>query len=478
MGNYNFENDNKDFGETRRLDTINKEVRRIEKNLEAKKRSDDDLKEATVFGMNKKLAAAVIILCVIFIVGGCFVLSKMMDFGKETNGGNENGASLQNGEGIGVSDSNDDLDCAVLVGKSSKSITVVSAYTGKTAEAEISNSTIITGANGGKISFSDLQKGDVLKIVFSKDGTAGEIRFPQEVWSIESALGIDIDTEKMTVSFDNKEFSFDDETVFTYKGQDIYPGDIEKSDIVTLFGTDGRLLSARVEKCHGYIVFKNAENIEDISVKIDFGEAFVPEKSIIPASEGKHTVLVSGSNIDDYMAEIEIKENENTEIDLADTADAIRITFNVNANTYKLFINGIEYPENTMEIAVSRGEYEIKVTSDGYKDFTAVADCTKEDVTMDIKLEKTAQSSTNFSQSTAQNQSGQNGAPKTQGSLTVYTEPGWAKIYVDGKYIGVAPVMVKLDYGSHSVEAKNDSGDVERKDVNIDSPDKTIKLEF
>ena len=73
---------------------------------------------------------------------------------------------------------------------------------------------------------------------------------------------------------------------------------------------------------------------------------------------------------------------------------------------------------------------------------------------------------------------GKSGEGAVQGSLTVFTEPGWAKIYVDGNYVGVAPVMVKLDYGKHNIKAKDDSGVVEEKDINIDGPDKTVKIEF
>ncbi len=37
MGNYKFEKDNNNFGETRRLDTIHKEVQKIEKEIKNRK---------------------------------------------------------------------------------------------------------------------------------------------------------------------------------------------------------------------------------------------------------------------------------------------------------------------------------------------------------------------------------------------------------------------------------------------------------
>ena len=38
--------------------------------------------------------------------------------------------------------------------------------------------------------------------------------------------------------------------------------------------------------------------------------------------------------------------------------------------------------------------------------------------------------------------------------------------------------MVKLDYGKHNVKVKDSEGNIEETDVNIDSPDKTVTLDF
>ena len=60
------------------------------------------------------------------------------------------------------------------------------------------------------------------------------------------------------------------------------------------------------------------------------------------------------------------------------------------------------------------------------------------------------------------------------------TDPGWMRVYVDGEYVGVSPVMVKLEYGEHTVRAvdSNNDDNMEEVKVTVDGPDKTVTVEF
>lgn len=491
MGKYNFEKDNGNFGETRRLDTINKEVQKIEKravkriekeNNNFENIDDIDNDDGKIFGLGKITAVIIIVLCTVFIAGGCYVLSQIISIGRDT--GNKNTGIITGDSAISqIDESTEDngIDFGVVVGKTGKSVSVFDTVSNKTIKAEVSNSTIITGANGGRISLSDISEGDLVTVKFSEDNKAEEIRFPQDAWRYNSVTGMKIDVEKMSAEIDDTEFDYDDDTFFTYDGHEIYPGDIEVSDTVTIYGIDNHVLSARVEKYHGYIVIKNAENVENISVTVDFGEPLSSDINEIPVSYGRHTVIVTGSNIDDYMAELDVEEKEKSEIDISSTADRARIVLNVNTDNYNVYINGAEYPKNTTEVSVNKGVYDITVTADGYRDFSAKADCTSGNSKVDVNLEKATILSADVpsrpSANTAQVQEKtQQSAPK--GNVTVYTNPGWAKVYVDDEYVGVAPVMVNVEYGQHTVRAKDDSGNTEEKTVTVDGPDKTIKIDF
>ena len=487
MGKYKFENDNNNFGETRRLDTIHKEVQKIEKDIKNRKIDmssiEDSMEENkidTVFGINKKIAVIIVVICALFIICGCYVISKMLD-GSNTA---QNNSNTSNNENIlpEINENADFISCGVITDKQTKEISVLNIETGKISTVKLTNSTVITGANGGRISLKDLGRGDIVSVMLSETGEAQQLRFPENAWYYESILGVDVDASSMTAEIDGKKFSYDDETIFSYNENDIYPGDIEQADIITAYGIGENLLSAKIEKAHGYIVLKNADEIENLSVKIDFGEPIKADTLIIPIPAGRHTIVVSGDNIEDYMTEADVKEKEQFEIDLGKFSEALRITFDVNADNYNVKINGVDYPANTTEVAVSRGIYNILISAQGYEDFLTTVNCENDNAHVSAVLNKIALPLNKPETGTNPPQTG-NTAPKPnsskqQGNLTIYTDPGWAKVYVDGEYIGVSPVMVKLDYGKHNVQAKDSDGNIEETDVNIDSPDKTVTLDF
>ncbi len=487
MGKYKFENDNNNFGETRRLDAIHKEVQKIEKNIKNRKidnMSIEDLQEEnridTVFGINKKIAVIIVVICTLFIICGCYVISKMLD-GANTL---QNKGSTSNNENMlpEITEKSDYISCGIITDKKTKEISVLNIETGRTSVVKLNNSTVITGSNGGRISLKDLGRGDIVSVALSENGEAQQLRFPENAWYYESVLGVNVDTSLMTAEIDGKKFTYDDETIFSYNENDIYPGDIEQADIITAYGIGENLLSVKIEKAHGYIVLKNADGIENITVKIDFGEPVKADTLIIPVPAGRHTIIVSGDNMEDYMSEADVKEKEQFEIDLGKSSEAFRITFEVNADNYNVKINGVDYPPNTTEVAVSRGIYDITITAKGYEDFSTTVDCENGNAHVSAVLSKITLPQNNAETGANTTHSG-NTEPKPnstarQGNLTIYTNPGWAKVYVDGEYIGVSPVMVKLDYGKHNVQAKDSDGNIEQTDINIDSPDKTVTLDF
>lgn len=477
MGNYKFEEDKNNFGETRRLDTIHKEVQKIEKEIKNKKiHSQVSENNDTVFGINKKIAVIIVIVCAVFIICGCFVISKMLEKDETLqNGGNTSENILDSQEEVS------DISCGIITEKNTKEISVLSVATGEIKSFKLSNSTIITAPNGGRISLKDLSRGDVVSVVLSDNGEAQQVRFPENAWYYQSVLGVSVDAFAMTAEIDGKEFNYNDETIFTSGTNDIYPGDIDETDIVTAYGIGSNLLSAKIEKTHGYLVFKNAEEIGNLSVKVDFGESKPVTNLIFPIPAGRHVVVVSGDNIDDYMVEAMVEEKQQFEVDLGKFSEALRITFNVNVDDYNVNINGVDYPPNTTEVAVSRGIYDIIITAEGYKDFITTVNCEKDNADVTAVLNKISQPQNNPQGDF--NSIGTEPKPETpnqvqQGNLTIYTDPGWAKVYVDGEYIGVSPVMVRLDYGKHNVKAKDSEGNIEETDVNIDSPDKTVTLDF
>jgi len=472
MGNYNFEDEEKNFGETRRLEDINKEVRKIEKIK--KQRKPHPKKEEKVFGMSKTMAVIFIAVCVFIICCGIWVLGMILDVNKTDFGKKQNTTDiLQESESdkFGFADK---LDMAIVLEKKKSSIVVKDLDSGKSDEVSVNSDAVITGSNGGKLFFSDIKRGSLVEIKFDSIGRADEIRFPQGAWHYTSVSGVDIDDLRKTAEIDDNQYRYDEDTIFSYKDEDIEPGKIEISDIVTVYGKGNDILSLIVEKRHGNIVLKNTEKIENFGIKIDYADVEDVVNYSYPVSSGKHSVVITGSNIDAYVIEVDVEENQDTAIDLSRIADAVRIKFNVNISNYILYVNETPYPEGTGEIVVDKGVYDIRIEAENYVTYQTVADCSKNDIELNIMMEKS-----DIDSDVA-------GPPKTElntgteqtGFLTIYTNPGWAKLYINGEYVGVSPVMVKLDYGTYSIKAKDSDGNITEDSAVVTSPEVSIRLDF
>ena len=488
MGSYHFEKDNGDFGETRRIDGINKEIQNIESGGNKKRHDSDRLfsienrdKEPSL-SFSFKTIIIFVVIGIIVMAGFAFLFFNIVSGRNGQNNIDDNNGALVNSGSNEETDNQNFISCAVVSKVLGKKIDI-NRISGESETLQVSNSTVITDANGRRISLGDIETGDVISIILSDDGAVSEISFPDDIWQYSMVNGINVDIDKMRAEYDGQIYSYNDDTVFSYMGNEIYPGDVSETDIVSIYGKGQNIISLKVNKYHGYVVLKNSDKINDMQIKVDFEEIEVPESMVIPLAAGKHTILVSGSNIDDYMSEIDVGDNENIEIDLSEAAKSPHIVLNVNVSNYNVFINGQEYPQNTTEVAVESGVYDIRITSEGYRDFTRKVDCSNGSVNIDIKLEK-IQNEQNTSGSIISGEPPKNSNEKPvdvkEGNLTIMTDPGWMRVYVDGEYIGVSPVMVKLEYGEHTVRAvdSNNDDNMEEVKVTVDGPDKTVTVEF
>ncbi|MCI2001285.1 MAG: PEGA domain-containing protein [Clostridia bacterium] len=482
MANFHFENDNKDLGETRRIDDINKQIQQIDnKKKKSEIPSDNNVlnkpiykkkeDKERIFSLSVKTAIVLIIVAFIFIIGIGFMLFSI--FSETGQRGNSNAASSLEDDKNPTEEKQ--IDYAFITSLNENEAEFYSLSSRENIKAPFSPSVVITGTNGGRLSKSDLRRGQLVSVDISKEGKISCIRWPNDAWHIDSTTGVKVDTDAKTFTVANETYNYDSDSMFLYNGNDIYPRDINESDTVTLFGVNGKLYSAIVEHIHGNIILKNTENIKNLSVFVDLVHIDDIKNMTIPVSAGKHNVVISGTNISDFLCSVDIKDNDSVDIDLAGTADNKRIIISSNAKDYTVNVNGNAYAANTSEIAVKQGIYDVTVSAPGYKSKTFKADCTSNDAIIDAELENTE--SGGFE---APPKSDTNPQPDQNSNeyVTINSNPGWARIYVDGKYIGISPVMVSLTYGQHTVTAQLDGRDNIYQDIQVNGPDKVINMDF
>ncbi|MGE4213449.1 MAG: PEGA domain-containing protein [Anaerotignaceae bacterium] len=482
MGNYNFEDKSKEFGETVRIDTINEEVRKREerkpssepeyirnenKDYRQHRPKGRDVDEDG-FGGSGIVRLSIIggIIVFVFIFAVVFLSQSGWISGTKTGNTQTNDTDISQGL-----DENEGVYAIILNADNNRTVRFYSINDKKHLSLTVDSETILTGANGGSMDYSGLKTGDVV-VVTQRDntGNAGRIFVPEDIWRKENITEVQVDTATNTVEYGDTIYNYGDDTFFVDNGNSVYPGDISQTDTVTLIGKNNMLFVARLEKTHGHLVFKNLDKVENAVIKVD-GEEVEADKDrgIVEVAEGEHKIVVSGTNIEDYEIDLVIIPNDKTVIDINENditqkANAGLIKLNVSPNGYTVLLDGVPYLQSTTEVYAEKGTHKIEIVKPGYE--TGAVEITLADKTIEvnIKLEKF--------------KTPEKKAEVSEGNVSVYSNPGWAKVYIDGEYIGIAPVMAKLSYGEHYISAELDGYDEFKTHITVDSPDKAITAKF
>ena len=181
------------------------------------------------------------------------------------------------------------------------------------------------------------------------------------------------------------------------------------------------------------------------------------------------------------MTEADIASGQVTDIDLSlskEKTTKLNISVKPDGN-YSIKINNEEYPSGTKSVDLSAGKYLIEISRNGFEDFSKEIEVKEDTEEMNFEAVLTPK------KETVPPQSGTHTPPvstpstnEKTGTLTVYSSPGWAKVYIDGEYKGVTPVMANLAYGDHYIKLTLDGYDSIGKHIDVNGPDQSYTGKF
>ncbi|MCI8341948.1 MAG: PEGA domain-containing protein [Firmicutes bacterium] len=490
MSNYNFEDDSKDFGETVRIDSINDEIRKSA-NINFERTTDfgEDIimrKNRNGNGGRKTNRDGGILsggLVKLSIIGGIiiFVLIFAVVFVSKMGGYDRNIPKVEKQNDINIKNENDVSSKPSVVEKNKDSVYGVVTNVGtdrnlriydienKTnTNVVIDGSTVFKDEHGVEISYYDLSIGDVVSIKEADDSnTAASVVIPADAWKIENAEGVEIDASEKKIVLNEKKYSFGEKIYFLNDEKEVSANDISKTDKLTLKGVGNSVYSVIVESGHGYILIKNGSNIENVNIKID-GKEVLTESELMEVAVGNHEILVTGDNIDDYKTNVNIREKDRVDVDLSNVKmkeeKKLFIDINVNVKDYTIYVNGEKYTESSTIVEVPAGAVKLEVEKEGYEKWSTEVYVSDKPISVDVELKP------------VESQNLENNEP--EGKVTIHSDPSWAKIYVNGEYIGVSPVMVTLPYGEHVIMGEIDGHDDKYVSITVSGPEKTVNVNF
>ena len=268
------------------------------------------------------------------------------------------------------------------------------------------------------------------------------------------------------------------EDVVAYDGDELLDiKEVNTEDQVTLSFFGGKLVSVVIELGHGYVRLANQDTYVGGMVEIGY-DVIVPVTSnmLVAVREGKYTLRIYNGNYSESKP-VEVRKGKEVIVDLADIAIPTgTVTFNITPAEATLYVDG----ERQDDFAYTNlyGTYGIRITCEGYNTFNGSFKISQPVNTFDIELKEnedlkdTTEETTETTEETTQTTTETTG---TTGSETTTTQEGTttekpgtesssttgntitikgpvgAGVYVDGDYVGLAPVTFPKVVGPHTI---------------------------
>ena len=342
----------------------------------------------------------------------------------------------------------------------------------------------ITNSYDRELSINDLRAGSVVDVVYYEDTTKlVSITESSQASTISNIKKFSANKSQNKATYKGTSCSMSEGVVaINHDGSVMDVSEVSTEDMVTLhmFGT--KLVSVVVDEGHGYVRLSNQDSYVGGMIEIGY-DVIVPVTNdmLLTVREGTYTLRVSKNGYSSSK-KINVLKDSETFVDLSDIAiPEGTAVFEVYPTDARIYINGSKISGYTY--TGNYASYGIKVEADGYKTYRGSFKINDTVNSYTINLVKTSgdedddtTETTQTSETTEDSQTEDNTQTTDEGSTTdastsseddtqaATTEsgvatgnvikiktPALASVYVDGDYVGVAPVTFEKVTGAHTI---------------------------
>ncbi len=295
-----------------------------------------------------------------------------------------------------------------------------------------------------------------------------------DAWEYSGVNSFSIDENMGEMTINGSKYRFDS-SLMVYAGlKEAELMDISSVDTLKIRGVDRKVCSISIEEGHGYLRLKNYSLFEGGWIEV--GSKIirkVGEDMLITVPTGTYDVTLSKNSVT-VVKTATIEQNKETEVDLGDVAyeDVYKsgnIIMVLTPDTAQVYADGKEV-DTSVPVQLSYGIHQLIVRAEGYQTLTQYIKVGQENATLEITLEKeitpitptpgitpiptdSVQAPKQAQVSPAVNSTD---ATTVDGYKVTVNSPAGAEVYVDGNYIGIAPISFTKVSGNHEIILRKD----------------------
>ncbi len=378
---------------------------------------------------------------------------------------------------------------------------------GREQELSYDGRTAVLGRYGDSLSMEQLEAGEILDIVYSTHSRRlNTIQISGNTWTNTGVTKFSVNEKKKMIEIGKEQYQFTNDLVIFSDGKPALLMDITTLDTLTIKGYNRKVCSILIEKGHGYLRLLNDAYF--VGGWIEVGQAVIKpitSEMLLPVPEGSYTVRLTNKG---YAGQKNIKiiRDQETEIDLSEIdieEVAIgHIIFHITPDYAQLYVDG-DMTDFTERVPLEFGIHQIRAELPGYETIETNIKVGSEfasiDITLDEEMEETeetenassssstsSQSSSSSSASSSSGSSSSSSTTSSSSSTTVLSEnkkvyveePSGVEVYLDGNYIGIAPISTTKVTGSHVITLSKTGYQTKSYTVNIDNDGNDVTFSF
>ncbi len=486
--------------------------------------------------MGKQGNRVIFLLCLLCL----FLTGCEYDKGVSTGGGEsaaaageETESSMDTGFRIMEPGEYDSKDTAVVVRvmEDEKKITFLNRIVNKNYTLHYDGATVITDKYGEAMSAAQLAPGDIVDVNFQHiPKKCVSISMSPQAWSVDVTSGFDMNQVRGQISFNGELYTLAQRMVLLSQGEEIELTDLNERDVLAVQGIDNTVYSILVEKGHGYLRLTGTEYFVDGFIEV--GQEMVQritEDMLLTVPEGEYAVVVRNGRHGGNKKAV-IFRDEETVLDVSDLkGEEIKtgnVFFTLTPADANVYIDGEKIDTSTF-VTLEYGIHQMIVKAPGYETISQYLKVGQENANLNVEMEpeKDAQDDDDA----ADTDNGGiglpdiNGIPDGTGDEDMRTQIGEAasetvdenkepekdknsnktekqpdgeivagngtwrvkinapknvEVYLDGSYIGLAPVSFAKKAGTHVISLRKNGYQTRSYTIQVDDEEKDMELSF
>lgn len=335
---------------------------------------------------------------------------------------------------------------------------------------------------GSSLSMKQLEEGDIVEITFLKEKrTLASLQKSDDCFVLENVEKFFINEKNGEITVGSDIYKYEDDLLVVSNGKQAEIMDINEADTLRIQGMDHTVYSIAIDKGHGYLRLKNDEYFWGGWIEV--GQRIIrpiEEDMLLVVPEGKYDVLLSTNGVS-ATKKVTIKRDKETELDIGDLKKEDlqkygTLLFAVTPDTAAIYIDG-EQVDISAPVEVEYGIHQMMAKAEEYQTVIQYIKVGQESATIQVTMEKD-NGDTVSGNTTATTTTTDETAVSASGTKLSITAPAGAEVYMDGSYIGIAPVSVKKTEGIHVITLRQEGYETRSYTINITDLTKDESMSF